>query len=89
MDLSTATTLNNLGHLYKILGQNEKALDCYERDLNIQKKLSADNDYTLCVTYNNLGLVYKAMKEFDKAIYSFERSLYLRKKGPRNSDYQY
>ena len=35
MDLSTATTFNNLGHLYKVLGNNEKALECYERDLNI------------------------------------------------------
>jgi tetratricopeptide (TPR) repeat protein len=87
MTLDTAETYNNLGNLYKVLGQNDKALEYLEKDLIIQKKLIGENDPSLSQTFNNMGTVYKALKEFDKAIYSFERSLYLKKKGPRVNDY--
>ena len=76
----TATTYNNLGILYKNIGEYDKALDYYLKALAIKEKvLGTDHPYT-AQTYNNLGVLYDNMGEYDKALDYYLKALAVREK---------
>lgn len=78
MDLSikkVAIALNNLGMVYKSLGQYGEAKDCLERALAIEEKAYGPEHPEVARDLNNLGLVYDNLQEYDEAKTRFERAL--------------
>ena len=76
-NLSIASTLSKLGLAYYDLGQNEKAIESYEKSFKIYKF-----DYEVPATeiLNGLGQVYTEMDENNKAKEYLENSLELKRK---------
>ncbi|MDA3943453.1 MAG: tetratricopeptide repeat protein [Bacteroidetes bacterium] len=77
-----AETYNKLGISNCILGQNKKALDYFQKALEIN--LAQKMDLIAANSYENLGVVYNDMANFDKAVDCQLKSLELRRK--KNSD---
>ena len=66
-------TLNNLGIVYRDWGQYSKAVEFYEKSLEIYRKIGDVKGEGLTLT--NLGEVYRARGEHDKALASFQKGL--------------
>ena len=58
-------TLNNLGVIFKELGEHQKAKDCYERAIEINPNYTA--------AYFNLGVIFKELGENQKAKGCYEK----------------
>ena len=58
---------NNLGVLFKELGEPQKAKDCYEKAIEI------DPNYV--TAYNNLGIIFKELGEPQKAKDCYEKAI--------------
>jgi len=67
------TLANDLGSLYKAMGEWERAIEYYERSLTIKDKVG--DEHGMAVTFNNLGLLYQDRGEWERAIGYYERSL--------------
>ena len=65
--------LNQLGFLYKSLGKQDEALDCYQQSLKLAKTLGDQAGEG--TTLNNLSLIYKARGDYDTALRYLEESL--------------
>ena len=59
--------LNNLGVVFKTIGENQKAKDCYEKAIEIDPS-NAD-------AHCNLGMIFKELEENQKAIDCYERAI--------------
>lgn len=62
---------NNLGHLYRRIGEFENAENTYKAIL----KLSKSNKEGQAVAYGNLGLVYRVCGDLERAVECHEKSL--------------
>ncbi|CAF4316735.1 unnamed protein product, partial [Rotaria sordida] len=62
------------------MGDYSKALEFYEKDLEITKKALPPNHPDLATSYNNIGGVYKNMGDYSKALEFYERSLKIKEK---------
>ena len=71
--------LNQLGLVYKHMGEYTKALSYYEQSLEVMKVTLSPNHPDLATSYNNIGLVYDNMGEYLKALSYYERSLEIMK----------
>ncbi len=69
----------NLGTIVHKLGEYEKAIEYYEKSLEISEKLG--NVHAIALTYNNLGSVYDDKGDYEKAIEYYGRNLKLEKLG--------
>lgn len=70
---STASTLNNIGLIYKKKGNYNKAIDYYLQSLNIREKV---NDTSGVISsLNNISTIYLDMGEDEKAIEVINRCL--------------
>ena len=58
---------NNLGLIFKKLGENQKAIGYFE------KAISIDPNYVIAL--NNLGIIFKELRENQKAIDYFEKAI--------------
>lgn len=68
---------NNLGHLYRRIGELENAENAYT---TVQKLSLQQGDRTgEAVAYGNLGIVYRIRGELDRAVEYHERSLAIEK----------
>ena len=74
-DADRAIYLNNIGLMYRNMGEYSKALSYYERSLEICKVALPPNHPDLATSYNNIGFVYYNMGEYSKALSSYEQSL--------------
>jgi tetratricopeptide (TPR) repeat protein len=72
------TLANDLGLLYQAKGEWDKAIDYYQRSLEIKEKVGGEHG--MSTTFNNLGSVYQAKGEWDKAIEYYQRSLEIKEK---------
>jgi CHAT domain-containing protein len=68
-----ATTLNNIGGVYKDLGEKQKALEFYNQSLPLSR--ATGDKATEAGTLNNIGLVYDALGEKQKALEFYNQSL--------------
>lgn len=68
-----ASTLNNLGTSYSYLGQDELALDYYEKSLKIKRHLNNPIDVALML--NNIGAIYMDYDSLIQAEKYFDESL--------------
>jgi len=75
-----ANIFHQLGLTNKHRGEYSKALEYYEKSLEIDKKTLPANHPLLATSYNNIGLVYQSMGEYSKALEYYEKSLEIRKK---------
>ena len=66
--LAVATGYNNVGVVYKNLGDYEKAIYCYQKALDISRLVLGENHRLLAKSYLNLGSVYYSLKDYNKAI---------------------
>ena len=71
-----ARILDDLGLVYKDLGNCARAIEFFEKSLDINSPWAKTPNYvTIAVTMNNLGLAYQAQGNLARAIEFYEQSL--------------
>jgi tetratricopeptide (TPR) repeat protein len=70
-----AQTLNNIGSVYKGKGDYEKAVEHYNKCLEIETKIKGADSIDVAVTLNNIGGVYRKKREYQKALEYRTKSL--------------
>ena len=70
---ASASTINNIGIIYKQQGDYPKALEYYQRSLKINEEIGDKKGSAL--TINNIGIIYKQQGDFPKALEYYQRSL--------------
>jgi len=73
--LEDAELLSQLGNCKSKLGSFDKALDYYQKCLEIRLKTVDRKHDIIAGTYNNIGLLWQSKSEYDKALEYFEKSL--------------
>jgi tetratricopeptide (TPR) repeat protein len=66
---------NQLGYIKDDQGDYEKAIEYYEKGLEIDEKTLPPNHPSLATSYNNIGAVYRNMREYSKALSFLEKGL--------------
>jgi CheY-like chemotaxis protein len=88
-NVELAKCQNKLGYLYWQSQDQNNAVKCFERSIDLNKSLGNKN--ALRVIYNYLGVIYSEHQNFQKSIDYFEKSLALnletRNSGEAASDY--
>ena len=74
-DPRLATSLNNLGVLYKTQGKYEEAESFYKRSLSIDEKALGAEHPDVATDLNNLALLYKIQGRFAEAEPLLKRSI--------------
>ena len=82
-DPRLATSLNNLGVLYKTQGKYKEAESFYKRSLSIDEKVLGADHPDVTTGLNNLALFYKAQERFAEATPLLERSTAINDKALR------
>jgi len=67
IDPNHSQALNNLGVIFKVLGEHQKAKDCYEKAIEINPNYSD--------AHNNLGMIFKELGENQKAKSYYEKAI--------------
>ena len=75
-----ATICNNLGIVYGAQENYTKALEYYQRAMNIWKNKYGEDHPYLAATYNNMGHVYLDQGDYGKALEYYNKSLTLLEK---------
>ncbi len=77
-----------LGWVYYLIGNYEKAIDLGEKALEIRLKKLGPEDLDVASSYNSLGIIYSEVGNYEKAIYLGEKALEIRleKLGPEHLD---
>jgi predicted ATPase len=70
---SEAGTFGTIGLIYNSKGEYSRALDCFEKGLEIRKKI--DDQKGIAHTLNNIGMVHMDRGDYDKAVEFQEKSL--------------
>ena len=76
----TASSYNNIGNVCGITGDYNKALDFYNKALEIQEKVLGEEHSDTTCSYNNIGNVYNDLGNYDKALKNHNKALEIRKK---------
>jgi len=77
-DLRLATTLNDLGLLYRALGKLQEAESFYRRSLAIREKKLGPSDLQVTTSLNNLAGVLTAENRYAAAEQMYRRALVIR-----------
>ena len=72
--IDVATTLNNIGMVYKVKGNYTKALENYNQCLEIRTKIQADS-IDVATTLCNIGNVYHGKGDYTKALENYNQCL--------------
>jgi len=75
-----ANIFHQFGSINDHRGEHSKALESYEKSLEIRKETLPANHPSLATSYNNIGMVYQSMGEYSKALEYYEKSLEIMKK---------
>jgi tetratricopeptide (TPR) repeat protein len=70
-----APIYHQLGCIKDAIGDYQKAITFYEKDLEIIQKSLPPNHPRLAMSYNNIGIAYISMGEYSKALSSHEKAL--------------
>ena len=60
------SSYNNIGLIYSIQGNYEKALDYYSKSVSIKKELGDKKG--MGDSYHNIGVIYKEQGNYEKAL---------------------
>lgn len=63
-DIRVASSLNNLGEVYRVLHRYLEAEACYKKALEIQEKVLGKNHIDVASSLNNLGTVYYSLQNY-------------------------
>ena len=74
-DSEKAHYYNQLGYAKNDQGEYEKAIEYYERALELRHKNPTSDQTNVATTYNNIAAVYDDMKEYSKALSFYEKDL--------------
>jgi CHAT domain-containing protein/Flp pilus assembly protein TadD len=87
-DPETAEALNNLGLLFKRIGDYAKAEPLYQEALRIRQKVLGPEHSETATSLNNLAMLYKAMHEYAKAEPLLQEAVQIYQKvlGPEHPD---
>ncbi len=66
-------TLNTLGYIYRISGDNNLALDHYKRALYI--RIASKDRIGEAACYNNIAYIHRSGKHFEKAIEYYDKAI--------------
>ncbi len=77
---ATALSYNNIGYVYSALGDNDTALEYFNKALAIYRKILGDEYPATAMSYNNIGSVYSKLGDYDTAIEYFNKALTIRQK---------
>jgi len=69
-----AKSYNNIGLVYNSKGEYDKALEFYQKSLEINLISLPPNHPDLATSYNNIGLVYNSKGEYDIALEFFQKN---------------
>ena len=75
---SLAVTYNNIGNIYILQKDYEKALKYQEKSLDIKLSLYGELHPSIAISYTNLGRLYLEQNDYDSAISYFQKSLELK-----------
>lgn len=67
--------LNNMGVIQYNKGENDKALELYEKALKIYEKKKEENCFGAANTLHNMGVIYENKGETAKALELYERAV--------------
>lgn len=73
--INEAVFNNNLGQIYKALGDFEQSKQHAEKALSIDLKNFGENQPVLAVKYSNLGQIYQALGDFEQSKQYAEKAL--------------
>ena len=76
----TATLYDRIGNVYWDLGDHDKALEFFNRVINLSIKGEYDDERRLAYTFNNMGNVYRFQGNNPEALNYYSKSLVLSKK---------
>ena len=79
-DTIVADAYKILGIQYYYQSKVDSVLFCWEKTLNISKKLLGVKNKDVANSYNNIGAVYHNKSEYDKALQYYFKSLEIKKK---------
>jgi len=85
-EMAVADTHNNLGFLYRQLGDTRRSLDHFMEALAIYGKLSRERPQQQLTMYTNLGVTYSYLNKFEDAGEYFQKALKLAEK--QNNRYE-
>ena len=75
-----AVYYNQLGTARQQKSDWQKALEYFQKALDIEEKVLSPDDPSLGATYNNMGTVYRNMREYTKALLCYEKDLQISQK---------
>ncbi|GAB4126035.1 MAG: hypothetical protein OHK0045_10840 [Raineya sp.] len=78
--MAVADTHNNLGFLYRQLGDTRKSVDHFMEALAIYGKMSRERPQQQLTMYTNLGVTYSYLNKFDEAGEYFQKAAKLAEK---------
>jgi len=65
-----------IGMIYTDIGENYKALEFYNKSLDIKKKkFNNDENKDIATILNNIGIIYSNLSEYEKALDYYNKSL--------------
>jgi len=73
-----AEAFNNVGSLYKALGNHQQSLKYYQQALEIRKALYTGNHPDIAESITNVGLSYKALGQYQEALKYLKQALQMR-----------
>lgn len=76
---TTAASYNIIGSVYWNLGEYDKALEYYNKDLEIQKEVFGEKHNDTAGSYTGIGLVYKDLGDYDEALKLYNKALEINK----------
>ncbi|CAM4937448.1 unnamed protein product [Rotaria socialis] len=65
--VNLATVFNNLGFICQAMSQHEKAIEYFEKMLEIKLECSPETENFASIAYNNLGSIYNDKGKYDEA----------------------
>ncbi|MEM6297460.1 MAG: tetratricopeptide repeat protein [Bacteroidota bacterium] len=67
-----AKGLNDMGIIYKRMGELDSAISIHQKSLNIYQEIGSQQG--LAYNYNNLGIIYRTQRKMDSAMQFFDKS---------------
>jgi Tfp pilus assembly protein PilF len=71
---------NQLGYIKSDQGDYHKAIEYYEKALEIRQEILPPYHPSLAISYNNIGFVYKNMREYSTALSFYEKAREIQEK---------
>ena len=76
---TTADAYNNIGLVYAILGDHDKALEYLNKAFKIYKEVFGEKHTNTAKSYDNIGVVYNELGYYNKALEFYNKALEIRK----------